>query len=136
MVEIFSRVGWIVAVAIAIAYMTYLIGGNMVSAKETRRNHPVVVRDELQPNVHHLSGMVMVSSPCDELSVKMHQISEYSYELSFSTWRAPDVMCTEGWTPRAFREILFAPASGINFFATLDNAAVPVAIVPIVQHAQ
>ncbi len=127
---IFSRMVWFIVVSSLLAYATYLVAGNIVNAQASGENDPVVVRDELGKGVHHLSGMVMVPTPCDQLSVRVEPASGVQYVLVFRTWREPSVDCTADETPRYFRAILFAPSTGIGFNATLDGIGFPVVVLP------
>lgn len=127
-----SRLTWFTIVAIAVAYGSYLVAGNIVNAQAAGRDDPVLIRDELAPNQHRLSGMVMVPSPCDQLSVTAQELSATNYALIFKTWREPSVTCDDDQTPRTFRTIVFAPAAGVYFSATLDGRSLPIAVVPYI----
>ncbi len=122
---------WFVIVAVGVAYISYLVIGGVVNAQASSAP-PVVVRDEVGVNAHHLSGMVMVPTPCDQLSVSTETLSPTTYSLLFKTWREPSVQCAEEPTPRAFRTVLFAAAANTYFVATLDGAALPIAVIPVV----
>ena len=100
---IFSRMIWFLVVASLVAYATYLVAGNMVNAEASGENIPVIVRDELGKGVHHLSGMVMVPSSCDQLSVRVEPRSDITFVLAFRTWREPSTDCILDETPRYFR---------------------------------
>lgn len=128
---IFSRMLWFFVVASLIAYALHLVAGNIVSAQASGENVPVIVRDELGKGVHHLSGMLMVPTPCDQLSVRVEPASALQYVLVFRTWREPSVDCTEEEVPRYFRAILFAPSTGIGFNATLDGIGFPIVVLPV-----
>ena len=93
-------------------------------------NIPVIVRDELGQGVHHLSGMVMVPSSCDQLSVRVEPRSDITFVLVFRTWREPSTDCILDETPRYFRAILFAPSTGVGFSATLDGLGFPIVVLP------
>ncbi|OGG56977.1 hypothetical protein A3D71_01200 [Candidatus Kaiserbacteria bacterium RIFCSPHIGHO2_02_FULL_55_20] len=129
---IISRMLWFFVVASAVAYAVYLVAGTMVHAQESRENQAVIIRDELGPGVHHLSGMIVVPSSCDQLSVRTEEITDYTYELIFRTWREPSVDCTNEEVPRYFRTILIAPATGVTFTASFDATGFPVIVVPII----
>jgi hypothetical protein len=103
-----------------------------VKEQAAGESSPIVVRDELKANQHQLSGMVNVPTPCDELSVKTQSVSDTNFELVFTTWRQPSMNCPDDPTPRAFRTILFAPATGVYFVATLDGKAFPIAVIPVI----
>lgn len=132
--DLLSRLAWFAIVTVAISYAAFLFSGSIISAQLSGINNPVVIRDELGPNSHHLYGMVMVPTPCDELFVRTETVSTSTYELLFETWREPSVTCAEEETPRSFRAVLFAPAAGVNFLATLDGTDLPVAVLPTITH--
>lgn len=131
--ELLQRIVWFFVVASAIAYAVFLVAGSFIQAQAVDAAHIVQVRDALAPNTHNLSGMVMVPTTCTQLSVRTEQVSQYVYELVFSTWKEPSVQdCDQDETPRAFRAILFAPATGVDITATLDGAPLTLAVFPIV----
>ena len=127
---IFSRMLWFFVVASLVAYASYLVAGSIVSAQASGEGIPVIVRDELGRGVHHLSGMVMVPSPCDQLSVRVEPSSDATFVLLFRTWHEPSVDCAADETPRYFRAILFAPSTGVGFTATLDGIGFPIVVLP------
>lgn len=130
MSAIISRMLWFLVVAIVLSYATYLVAGSVVHAQASRENQAVIIRDELGAGVHHLSGMLMVPTSCDQLSVRTEAISSSTFTLIFRTWREPSVDCIFDETPRYFRAILFAPAVGVQFTATLDGAGLPIVVLP------
>src|SRR3989344_9175278 len=119
MKEMVSRLLWIVVTTVTLSYATYLVAGSIVHAQGSRENQPIIIRDELEPGVHHLSGMVMVPTPCDQLSVRTEAISSSTFTLIFRTWREPSTECDSDETPRYFRTVLFAAAVGVQFIATI-----------------
>jgi len=130
------QLAWFAIVSIIIAYVVYIVASSVVNAQAAGLNEPVLVRDELRPGEHELSGMVMVPSPCDELAVQTRQISTTQYSLDFTTWREPSIACSDDRTPRDFQTSLFAPAAGVYFVATLDGQALPIGVVPLVYSEQ
>lgn len=145
MSAIISRMVWFLVVAVALSYAVYLVAGSIVHAQASRENQAVVIRDELGAGVHHLSGMIMVPTSCDELSVHTEAISglpaparaaraggqaDNTYTLRFRTWHEPSIDCISGLTPRYFRIILFAPSADIQFTATLDGTGLPIIVMP------
>ena len=134
MYEMFSRVVWFFVVASAVAYATYLVAGSIVNAQASDAYRPVVIRDELGPGVHHLSGMVMVPTLCHELTLRTEEVSATAYALLFRTWREPSMDCASEEVPRYFRAVLFAPAAGVEFIATLDGAGLPIVVMPVTGH--
>ncbi len=127
---IISRMLWFFVVASVLAYAVYLVAGSIVHAQESRENQPIIVRDELGPGAHHLSGMIMVPTPCDQLSVRTEALANFTYVLVFRTWREPSVICEMNEVPRYFRTVLFAPSAGVTFIATLDGVGFPIIVEP------
>ncbi len=124
------RVLWFAVGAVALSYVSYLVVGSVVNARAAGVYEPVLVRNVFSAGAHHLSGMVTVPSPCDQLSVRTQALSSTTYMLNFSTWREPSVDCKNDETPRAFHAILFAPPLGVQFGATLDGAGLPIVVLP------
>ena len=131
--EIFRRFVWITLITSAIAYVTYLCVGGVVNA-QAQDSGPVTIRDELSPGSHRLYGMVMVPLSCQQLTVTTQALSPSTYALVFSTWEDPAIVCKEDAVPRAFHAQLFAPSTGINFIATLDNESLPIVVLPDISH--
>ena len=73
----------------------------------------------------------MVDANCDEVSVRTEQLSEVEFELVLRTWSAPSIVCTEEQVSRAFRAVVFAPAAGVRFVASLDGLPLPITVVPV-----
>lgn len=128
---ILTRMGWFTAVAVAMSYMTYFVAGNFVSANAAAINDPVIARDVIGPNTHRLSGIIFVPSPCDQLSVGTFKSSANTFELVFKTWHEPSVTCKDDLTPRSFDVLLYAPAAGVYFAATLDSRPLPFDVTPV-----
>ena len=133
MSELVFRVAWFSVAALAVSFATYLIVGSIVNAHAGGADDRTVIRDIVGPGSHHLSGMVMVPSPCHELSLRTEAISPTRYQLLFRTWHEPSVDCKSGETPRPFHAVLFAPAAGVDFFATLDDKTLPIQVFPVVR---
>ncbi|OGG53216.1 hypothetical protein A2851_02805 [Candidatus Kaiserbacteria bacterium RIFCSPHIGHO2_01_FULL_53_29] len=131
--EIIQRIVWFAIVASACAYATFLVAGSIVNAQASGAYEPILIRDELAPGAHHLSGMIMVPTPCDELTVRTETLSISTYVLVFNTWHEPTVTCAQDETPRYFRAVLFAPAAGVQFSATLDGVGLPIVVLPVVK---
>ena len=127
---IFSRMVRFTVVAGLLSYAAFLVVGSVAQAQASGEDLPVLIRDELGVGEHHLSGMIMVPSPCDQLSVRTQEISRSSYLLVFRTWHEPSVNCPAEETPRYFRTLLFAPSTGVEFAATLDNHTLPIIVLP------
>lgn len=129
--DIIRHMVWFFIIASVVAYATFLVAGSVVNAQAASIASPVAIRDELGPGSHHLSGMVMVPASCYQLSVRTDVLSATSYNFTFKTWRDPAVDCSADEVPRQFHAILFAPAAGVDFFATLDGANLPIEVIPV-----
>ncbi len=132
MSEMVSRVLWFAVVAVALSSTVYLVVGSALNARDSGVYESVVIRDELGPGVHRLSGMVVVPTPCHQLSVRTEALSISTYMLLFRTWREPSVYCAATEVPRYFRAVLFAPSTGVEFGATLDDKGLPIVVVPTI----
>ncbi len=130
--DVIRRMVWFFVVASFVAYATFLVAGSIVNAQTSGIVEPSIIRDELGPGVHRLIGMVMVPSSCDQLSVHTDKIAAFAFNLSFSTWRDPVVACSKEEVPRPFHAVLFAPAAGVDFVATLDGKNLPIEVIPVV----
>lgn len=118
--------------ACVVAYIVYVLAGASIYAQAQEQAKTVWVRDEISPNTHHLAGMLTVRSSCTELIEKTEQLSPVLFKLKFTTWEHPDVECTSDPVQKQFYEIVFAPAVGVRFIATLDDQPVPIVVVPYV----
>ena len=130
MLDLARRLVWFFVVASAISYAIFLMAGNAIHTQALDQSRVVLIRDFLKVGEHHLSGMVMVHSTCQQLSVRTEQVSDRTFHLKFSTWEEPNVACVEEDTPRAFRAVVFAPSVGVDFISTLDEQPLQIAVTP------
>ena len=131
MPKLFWALTWFIVAAVLLSYSGYLFVGSIVQTQASKETAPVMIRDEVRPGVHMLSGMVTVPTPCDELSMHTEAFSSTTYILLFKTWREPAIRyCPPDGMPRPFHAVVFAPAAGVDFIATLDGAGLPVVVVP------
>jgi hypothetical protein len=130
-----SRLAWFFIVSSAVAYVVFLVVGATIHARAIDASRIVTARDVLKANEHRLSGMVMVQSTCAQLSVRAEQMSPTVYHLEFSTWEAPSVECEIVDVPRAFQTVVFAPATGVDFVATLDGEELPLVVIPTIDNS-
>ena len=130
--DVIRRMVWIAVIASGAAYATYLLAGSVANAQAASFAGPIVIRDELGPGVHHLSGMVMVPSSCYQLIVRTAVRSSATFNIAFTTWQDPSVECPDAQVPRQFHEVFFAPAAGVVFFATLDGVDLPIKVIPVI----
>lgn len=128
MIDLFRRLVWFFVVASAVSYAVFLVGGNAIRTQALDDSRIVLVRDYLRPGEHHLAGMVMVPSTCKQLSVRAEEPEPLLIHLRFETWEEPNIDCIEEDTPRAFRALVFAPAVGVEFIATLDEEPLQIAV--------
>ena len=126
------RLAWFGVAASAVSFSGFLVAGNIAHDRAAGISQPVMIRDVFGRGVHHLSGMIMVPTPCDELFVHTQAVSSTTFMLFFNTWHEPSIDCAQNETPRPFHETFFAPAAGITFVATLDGAGLPIAVLPVV----
>ncbi|MBI5469753.1 hypothetical protein HY968_00315 [Candidatus Kaiserbacteria bacterium] len=131
--DVIRHLVWFFMVSSAVAYVTFLVIGSAIHADASGARGAVVIRDELARGVHHLSGMIMVPSTCDQVTVRGDKVDAFTYHLTFSTWEEPSVACSHEDTPRAFRATIFAPSVGVDFNATLDDIILPIAVYPAVK---
>lgn len=134
MIETIRHLAWFMIVVCTVTFVVLIFAGRLVFARAAGESDPTLIRDELGPGSHHLSGMVEVPSSCDELQERVEVLSRTTYEIIFTTWQEPSVPCSETEVPRAFRDALFAPATGVEFTATLDGAPLPILVLPVVHH--
>lgn len=134
--ETVLHVLWFSVVSCALAYVFFIVAGNLIFESAAGSYDPVMIRDELSPGLHHLSGIVTVPQTCDELVVHISQLSSFTYELSFQTWQEPSVPCEKTPTARYFSDLVFAPSLGVDFVATVDQSPLPIAVVPVLPQAR
>jgi hypothetical protein len=120
---------WICVGAVIAAYFTFLTADFLFNGKPGA-GEPVIIRDVVGKDEHHLSGTLYVAATCDELSVTYKQVSKSGYELLFETWPEPSVPCKREPSARPFDIVIFAPSSGTHFTASLDNKPLPIAVYP------
>lgn len=136
MADIFRRMLWFFIVCCAIAYAFFLLIGSTINTRAIDESRTVVARDALSQGAHNLSGMVMVRSTCDELTVRTKQLSFDTYLLQFTTWNQPSIAsCAKEDTPRSFRALVFAPSVGVRFTATLDDEPLRITVIPSIEHS-
>ena len=115
-----------------VSYVVYLLAGASIYAQADVKEKTVWVRDQISPNAHHISGLVSVKSSCMELTEKTEQLSPFLYKLNFTTWEHPNTECTSYSVQKQFYEIVFAPAVGVKFIATINGASLPLIVVPYI----
>ncbi len=117
-------VWWLVILCTGVFGFTSFFGAALMS-DASGKTKPIVIRDALEPGMHHLSGMIEVGFTCENVSVESHKVGR-AYELEFNTWRdAAD--CSPGPVPRDFALTLPGP-SDAAFVATLDGRPVDIAL--------
>lgn len=132
MLDLARRIFLYVLAAVVLAYLLLTIVGATIYASVDEKVPTVWVRDEIGPNAHHLAGLITVKSSCTELYEKTVQLSPVLYVLTFTTWEHPNTECTKDPVQKEFYEIIFAPAVGMHFIATLDGVSLPIIVVPYV----
>src|SRR5262249_217502 len=120
-----KRAGWIVVLVIAGSYLTFL-SADYIFNRTTASATPIVPLDIQGDNEHHMTGVVLVPSTCDEISVATEDLGNDSFSLNFSTWEEPSVNCFKAPAERVFDTVLFAATSSVHFVATVDKQEVPI----------
>lgn len=130
--EVVRRMFSFAIAACAVAYVVYFVAGTSIYAQADGKNKPVWVRDQISPSAHHISGLVTVKNSCTELTGNVEQLSPLLYKLTFTTWEHPNTECTDYPVQKQFYEVVFAPAVGVHFIATLDGVSLPLIVVPYI----
>ncbi len=133
MSEVLGRIFWLCAFSVGFAYIFSVLFGGVF---EVRKQPAIIMHDVLGAGMHAISGVIMVPSPCTELSVKTIKVSPTVYTLQFQTWEDPSVDCAQVETERTFNTTTYAPAVGIQFLVYLDEKTVPFQIIPIINGHQ
>jgi hypothetical protein len=121
---------WFVLILL-IGFAATLIVANEIVRANLKPIRPILIRDKISVGSHILSGVVPVSSTCDEVIVYTEKISDSLYAIIFTTWREPYISsCIEQETTREFRAVIFAASIGVSFTATLNGAPVSIAVIP------
>jgi hypothetical protein len=129
--EALHRAGWIVVAVVLGAYATFLVTDQVFNS-HTASSTPIVIRDIMQKGQHHLYGKIYVPSSCDEIQLTVNTIGINKYELAFTTWAEPSAVCSDLGAEQPFDTVVFAPAIGTEFTATLDKVPLPIAVYPTV----
>lgn len=114
------RLLWAIIVIASCAYGADSFFGSIVNANVQDDINTIRVVDSYKNGEHSLSGMVMVKSPCYDLTVRMRDIDARTTALVFETWEQPYRTCTATPTPKAFTAKVFAPEQTL-FRAFLDS---------------
>jgi len=127
--DMMRRMVWFAIVLTAASFAIFAVLGNF-AISSAENEGPVLIRDVVTPGVHNLSGMILLPLSCDELSTQSKPVSSTTYQLIFETWQDPSIACPEEPTPREFKTVIFAPQTGVTFFATLDGQGFPIQVTP------
>ena len=130
MMDVLQRIFIFTLAGALISYFIFMVIGATFYAKADEASRTVWVRDEISPNTHRLAGLVTVESTCLELIEKTEKLSDTLYKLKFTTWENPNIECIKEPTRKLFYEVIFAPAVGVHFIATLDDVSLPMIVVP------
>lgn len=114
------RLLWIVASVILVTYTTFVIFGSILVDADSKIQNVIAV-DRVKKSEHHVSGMLMLPSPCHGLSVHTSQLSSAHIHFTFESWQEPYRDCSRTETLRPFHVVTFAPPVGTEFTATLDG---------------
>lgn len=126
----FRSLVWFVLILLMGLGATLIVTNEIVRAN-LKTIRPILIRDKIGAGTHILSGVVPVSSSCDEIIVYTEKISDSLYAIIFSTWREPYISpCIEREVSREFRAVIFASSLGVSFTASLNGEPVPIAVIP------
>lgn len=132
MTEVTRRLfAFVIALSI-IAYLVFMLAGASIYARTQDEKRTVWIRDEITPDTHRLSGLITVPSSCTELYETVEMLSPLFYKIKFKTWEHPNTECLHEPVQKQFYEIVFAPAIGVHFIATLDDVPMPILVVPYI----
>jgi hypothetical protein len=124
--------GWIIVVAICAAYVTYVMTDSVFGEKQSKAK-PMIIRDAIRNEEHHLTGTLYVEHSCEQLSTNSRAIAKGEYEIVFTTWPDSAVRCIEGSYSRSFDTVVFADTRMPHFTATLDGKEYPIVVFPSIQ---
>ncbi len=129
MFDVLRRIFLFTLAAAVISYVLFVAVGILFYARADESD-TVWIRDEISPNMHRLAGLIPVPSACAELIQETEMISPLLYKLRFRTWDNPNIECEKGEVKKEFHEIIFAPAVGVHFIATMDDIPLDIIVVP------
>ncbi len=132
MSEVLRRIFAFLVAATVISYLIFMIAGATIYARAEEKSRIIWVRDEITPNTHRISGLIEVPSSCTELYESTEMLSPLLIKLKFKTWEHPNTECLHEPVKKQFYEIVFAPAVGVHFIATLDDVPIPILVVPYI----
>lgn len=132
--EVFWRVLWVALAATLVTYVSIIFFGSVASDPPEEKDKPIVVTDRVSVGIHRLSGIVPVSSDCDRLTVNVRDLGAFHYHVDFSSWREPSRDCPLKTAYQSFYAVVFAPALGVQFEASLDNTPLDLQIVKVYTH--
>ncbi len=117
--------------AMLVSYVIFMLIGATLYARADEQSRAVWIRDEITPNTHRIAGLIPVPSSCSELTEKTERLSPVVFKLKFTTWENPTIgKCSGDVSQRQFYDIVFAPAIGVHFIATIDDVPIPIIVVP------
>lgn len=132
MTEVMRRLFAFILALSFMAYIVFMLAGASLYARAEEKARTVWVRDEITPNTHRISGLITVPSSCTELYDAVEELSPLLFKLKFKTWEHPNTECLYEPVQKQFYEVVFAPAVGVHFIATLDDKPLPILVVPYI----
>lgn len=120
---------WMATATVVIAYPTMLFIGGLSPTHEYER--AVIALNEIDGTTHTLTGTLVVPSECHGLEARVveTEAATSTYHILFTTWQEPYRDCPRASALKRFRVVLFAPAEGTNFTASLDGTALQLHVV-------
>jgi hypothetical protein len=113
------------------ALSTHIYFGSILTASADEDVNRVIVRDVFDEELgrHTFSGIVLVPTPCHDLTVRTHDFDADTLILVLESWEQPYRDCTQkDSAPRAFTASAFAPKN-IEIKALFDASFIPVRVI-------
>ena len=117
--DMFWRLLWLIAAVTLITYATFLFFGSILRDEPLRA--PILVTDRVGDGTHHLTGTIPVSSSCHQVSVQVRETESFRYHIDFVTWYEPFRTDCAKDSAHTFYALVFAPALGVEFSASIDE---------------
>ena len=126
MSDVWGPILWVAVLMIAFTYGTYVYFEPTFESEPTYVQNEVIIVDRIAKGKHQLSGTIPVKNECYGLSVRVVDQANWTYHLEFTTWQEPYRDCPNTTATRPFSVTKYAPAVGVRFTASIDEA--PLAI--------
>ena len=128
--DMFWRMMVITFASVLVASASFLLFKTILIPEPDPKEDPIVVTDTVGKGTHNLTGILPVPSNCHSLSVSVREVGLFQYQLTFLTRPEPSrTDCVDETAYQTFYALVFAPALGAHFTATLDETPLDFKIV-------